>query len=84
MRLPGATELLAYFERTNREYPNRHWENGAEICRRWLTLQGQENVSQSEIDAIMSRLKSEPNYGSGWFDLEIQFSRWARQRGLRA
>jgi hypothetical protein len=84
MAVPTANQLLAYFERTNREHPDQHWLNGAELCRRWLALQPQESVSQSEVDECLARLESEPNEGSAWFDLRIQFRRWARLHGFRA
>ena len=85
IRLPhGANELLQYFEGVNREYPGEHWRNGAEMCRRWLLLADVPGVSQVDIDAFVARLRSEPNPGSGWTDLGMQFKYWARTRGFAA
>ena len=84
LRLPvGADQLLRYFEGVDREYPGEHWRNGAAMCRRWQELlSGQ--PAQADIDAFVARLEAEPNYGSGWLDLGMQFRHWARQRGFRA
>jgi hypothetical protein len=79
----GAEQLLRYFEGVDREHPGPHWQNGAEMCRRWLGLLAG-NPSQADIDAFVARLEVEPNCGSGWLDLGMQFRHWARSRGFRA
>ncbi len=85
LRLPvGAEQLLRYFEGVDREYPGEHWRNGAEMCRRWLSLTGVPRVSQSEVDDFITRLEAERSPGSGWIDLDLQFRHWARSRGLTA
>ncbi len=83
IRFPrGADKLLQYFEGVNREYPAAHWQNGAEMCRRWLSLTEASDLSQADVDAFVARLKAESNPGSGWMDLGMQFRHWARSRGL--
>lgn len=84
LRLPeGAEDFLRYFEGVNRQYPGEHWRNGAEMSRRWLALLAGE-PTQADIDEFVARLEAEPNYGSGWLDLGMQFRSWARQCGFRA
>jgi hypothetical protein len=84
LRLPvGAEQLLRYFEGVDREYPGQHWRNGAEMCRRWQALLTG-HPTQADIEDFVTRLEAEPNYGSGWLDLGMQFRHWARSRGFRA
>jgi hypothetical protein len=53
------------------------------MCRRWQALlTGQ--PTQADIEDFVTRLEAEPNYGSGWLDLGMQFRHWARSRGFRA
>ncbi len=82
--LPVEVErLIRYFEGVERESPGKHWRNGAAMCRRWRTmLTGQ--PTQVDIDEFVARLEAEPNYGSAWLELTMQFRHWARRRGLRA
>jgi hypothetical protein len=85
IRLPrGAGELLNYFEDVNREDPDEHWQNGADMCRRWLALADATAVSQAEIDDFVAQLKAEPKPGTDWIDLGMQFKHWARSRGFTA
>ena len=84
LRLPvGAEELLRYFEGVDRASPGEHWRNGAAMCRRWQEMLAGQPM-QADIDAFVARLEAEPNYGSGWMDLGLQFRHWARQCGFRA
>ena len=73
----GAGGLLGYFERMGSD-------EGAELCRRWLDLQGRSAVSQGDIDAFLARLERAREPGSGWMDLGMQFRHWARTRGFEA
>jgi hypothetical protein len=83
-RLPrGAQELLEYFQGVNREYPEKHWENGIRMCEEWLSMSRRSDVTQTEIDNFLIRLTSEKNPGSGWIDLGMQFGAWARDHGFR-
>jgi hypothetical protein len=83
IRLPvGATELLAYFEGISRDNPDPHWHNGAEMCRRWMSLTSRPST-QAEIDEFVARLETEPTPGSAWIDLGLQFRHWARSQGFR-
>ena len=84
-RLPADVKhFLRYFEATNRDYPDERWQNGAELSRRWLAMQAQDQISQAEIDEFLELLQAEPNkQGSGWWDLDIHFRRWARSLGFR-
>lgn len=82
-RPPVADRFLRYFEGVDREYPGDHWHNGAEMCRRWQELLAGQ-PTQADIDAFVARLEAEPNPGSGWLDLGMQFRHWARQQGFRA
>lgn len=75
-----AEQLLHYFARLGDS--GVHFHNGAEMCCRWkLLLVGQ--PTQAEIDAFVSRLESEPDFGSGWQDLNMQFRYWARTQGFQ-
>ena len=79
----GADELLEYFESVNREYPSRHWRDGAEMCRRWRGLISS-GATQADVDEFVARLESEKDCGAGWLDLGLQFRHWARSRGFIA
>lgn len=79
----GPVQLLGYFERVDREYPGEHWRRGAEMCRRWIELVAGEPC-QADVDAFVSDLEGEPNPGSGWIDLGLQFRHWARGCGFSA
>ena len=78
----GAAELLRYFERVDREYPDAHWRKGAEMCRRWLHLTCR-SASQQDVDEFVRDLSAERSPGSGWLDLGMQFRAWARDRGFK-
>jgi hypothetical protein len=86
IKLPnGAMELLRYFEAVGKAYPSDdHWRNGAEMCRKWHLLLTADHQTQAEVDALLKRLESEPEPGSGWYDLNLQFRHWARSRGFVA
>lgn len=79
-----ADKLLQYFEGVNWQDPGDHWRDGAEMCRRWLCLLSAEDVSQRDVDTFIARLRMEPNRGTGWIELDIQFRHWARSRGFAA
>lgn len=78
----GAAELLRYFEDVEREYPDPHWRNGAEMCRQWLCLTSGP-LTQEDVDEFVRKLVAEQNPGSGWLDLGMQFRAWARDRGFK-
>lgn len=78
----GAEELLQYFEGVDRDYPGEHLRNGAEMCRRWQVLMTT-LPTQADIDTFVARLEAEPNFGTGWLDLGMQFRHWALQQGFR-
>ena len=82
IRLPvGAAELLRYFEGVAREYPDAHWERGAEMCRRWLHFISA-SATQQGVDEFVRALSAGQSPGSGWLDLGMQFRAWARDRGF--
>jgi hypothetical protein len=83
-RLPrGPAELLGYFEFVGGKNPDNHWRNGADMCRWWLAFIAN-GATQTDIDKFVARLESEPNSGSGWLDLGMQFRHWARTQGFNA
>ena len=74
----GASELLRYYEKLAEKFPQSpHWQNGVELCQRWLRLASQGHVTQADIDEFVTRLDSEPQPGSGWLDLGLRFRHWA-------
>lgn len=79
----GPEQLLQYFEAAARESGDPHWRNGVEACSRWLALIDG-IVTQTEIDQLIAWLDAEPDPGSGWLDLELQFRAWARDQGFTA
>lgn len=83
-QVTGARQLLVYFERLRRGSSDPRGARGAEMCRRWMTLQERGEVSQNDIDAFLAGLEAEPEPGSGWMDLGMQFRHWARTRGFQA
>lgn len=82
--LPTAPEqLLHYFEAVARKSGDPRSRNGAEMCARWLALIDR-FVTQAEIHQFLERLSAEPDPGTGWLDLELQFRAWARDKGFAA
>jgi len=82
LRLPvGAAQLRHYFEEMARAHPDPHWRNGVVLCNQWLGLIAGP-ATQADIDRFIARLDSEPEPGSGWLDLAIQFRAWARAQGF--
>lgn len=79
----GPEQFLQYFEDAARESDDPHWRNGVETCTRWLALTDG-LVTQTEIDQLIARLDAEPDPGTGWVDLDLQFRAWARDRGFTA
>lgn len=79
----GPNQLEAYFASVNQVYPGRQWVNGIQMCRWWAELQEKDTLTQADIDAFLALLNAEPDIGSGWADLGLQFSHWARQRGFQ-
>jgi hypothetical protein len=80
----GPNQLEAYFASVNQSYPRRRWaKNGIQMCRWWAEFQEAEAPTQADIDAFLALLNAETDIGSGWVDLGLQFSHWARQRGFR-
>jgi hypothetical protein len=78
----GASGLLRYFEGVARASARPHWRNGVVMCNRWLGLIAGP-ATQADIDRFIEQLVSEPEPGSGWLDLGIQFRAWARSQGFR-
>jgi hypothetical protein len=79
-----AEKLLRYFEHTQRNYPDQHWQNGVDMCHCWLALYNSPEVLQSDIDAFLSLVESESNPGTGWIELDVMFRQWARSVGHAA
>lgn len=85
LELPkGPEQLREYFASVSAAHPEDvHWRNGVEMAERWFAYCRRDDVSQAEIDQFIHRMQQEPNHGSGWFDLLLQFKWWARQKGFR-
>lgn len=79
----GPKQLEAYFASVNQAYPGRQWVNGIQMCRWWAELQERDALTQADIDAFLKLLNAEPDISSGWVDLGLQFSYWARQKGFQ-
>lgn len=80
----GPKQLEAYFVSVNQSVPHLRWaKNGIQLCRWWAELQEKNTPTQADIDAFLALLNTEPEIGSGWVDLGLQFSYWARQRGFQ-
>ncbi len=72
-----------FLSRAAKEPRDPHWRNGVAMCDRWLALMARSDVSQTEIDAFIQRLDTEPDCGTGWVEMGLRFRAWARKKGFK-
>jgi hypothetical protein len=78
-----AIALIGYFERCATEAPDEKiWQLGVEAAREWLRLINTMPVSQAEVSALMDVVDKHKSEASGWFDLALVISHWAKLKGF--
>jgi len=80
----GVRAMMEYFKIADHEQPGPHWQRGYQFCLDWLKLKGKRpiQVSQAEIDELITRLDGEPDPDLAWPEVRRNFADWCRGRGF--
>ena len=69
--------LLPYFERfAQGPEADDEYVRGVAIIRRWQALAARQPLDATEFNRLVEFLESEPNPGSGWYDLWKRTIAW--------
>ena len=78
-----AEALIGYFGRCANETPNEKvWQLGQDAANEWLRLINASTVSQAEAAGLIAIVDENKSSGSGWFDLALGVSHWAKSNGF--
>jgi hypothetical protein len=78
-----AEALIGYFRKRASETPDaKVWQLGQDTANEWLRLITASTVSQIEVANLIAIVDENKYMGSGWFDLTLGVSHWAKSEGF--
>jgi hypothetical protein len=67
------------------EHGHQEFADGAECAREWTALiDAEPSPSRDRVTALLARVASRRDVGSGWIDLQLGVNSWARRIGYKS
>jgi hypothetical protein len=77
-----AEQLLGYFARQHAEHGHEEDADGIDCARQWASLIAADSPSHDLVEALLMRVASRRDGGSGWVDLQLAVNAWARKADI--